>query len=237
MPHPRGVSQRELAAIMRNPNHAWFVAIALVIAACAATPGDKGSATQHKRDRLEGVPLVWKPTNQPGSLNVTEFAGTAEVKAQLDPIADTRQNPGLLGENRERNTPRKVTTPDNVAAFVTDKFRMLIYQSGIDVVNSGATVIIRPDLRSFYVDELYTYRGDVRIGVTVIDPSGKVLWRGIAAGSMGRFGRSYKADNYYETLSDSLIDAVDNLLKNPSFLRALSGQGATEQVYAAINFD
>ena len=222
---------------MRTLKHAWFVAIALAIAACATTPGDKGSAVQHKRDKLEGVPLVWKPTSRPDSLNVTEFAGAAEVKVQIDPIADTRKNPGLLGENRGRNTPRKVTTPDNVGAFVTDKFRMLIFQSGIDVVDSGATAIIRADLRSFYVDELYTYRGDVRIGVTVIDPSGKVLWRGIAAGTQGRFGRSYKADNYYETLSDSLIDAVDKLLKNPGFLRSLSGQGPTEQVHAAISLD
>jgi hypothetical protein len=122
-----------------------------------------------------------------------------------------------------------------VAAFVTDKFRMLMYQSGIDVVDSDATVIIRLDLRSFYVDELYTYRGDVRIGVKVIDPSGKILWSGIAAGSQGRFGRSYKADNYYETLSDSLVDAVDNLLKNRGFLRSLSGQGATEQAHEAMN--
>jgi len=120
--------------------------------------------------------------------------------------------------------PRKVTTPDDVAAFVADKFRMLITQSGFQVVPNGGTAIVKPDLRSFYVNETTIYRGEVRIAVVVTGASGEVLWQGVTAGSIGRFGGSYSSKNYYKTLSDSLIDAVDNLVKNPGFRKSLSGR-------------
>jgi hypothetical protein len=43
----------------------------------------------------------------------------------------------------------------------------------------------------------------------------------VTNGSASRWGRSYKADNYYETLSDSLLDALHKLLSNADFIAAL----------------
>ena len=68
-----------------------------------------------------------------------------------------------------------------------------------------------------------TYNGDVRLKVTLIDPSGTSLWTGITSGAATRFGRSYRAENYYEVLSDSLVKAVQNLMQNASFRSALEG--------------
>lgn len=195
---------------MHRLKNCTLVAVAFLVVACAA--------------KLEGIPLVWMPTNQPGSFDVME--GVADARVQIEPMIDKRSNPSLLGANLEHQVPRDVTTSDNVAAFVTDKFRMLIAQSGFDVVRSGGTVIVKPELRSFYVNETTIYKGEVRIAVSVTDASGEVLWQGIAAGSIGRFGASYSAKNYYKTLSDSLIDAVDNLMKNPGFVKSLSGRTA-----------
>jgi hypothetical protein len=65
------------------------------------------------------------------------------------------------------------------------------------------------------------YKGDVRMVVTLTDANGKSLWTGTTGGSASRFGRSYKAENYFEALSDSLIEATYNLLRNPGFHDAL----------------
>lgn len=42
-----------------------------------------------------------------------------------------------------------------------------------------------------------------------------------AVGDAERFGRSYKADNYCETMSDMVIRATYNLLANAGFREAL----------------
>jgi len=42
-----------------------------------------------------------------------------------------------------------------------------------------------------------------------------------AFGGAENFGRSYKADNYYETLSNMVLRATYNLLANPGFHQAM----------------
>jgi len=51
---------------------------------------------------------------------------------------------------------------------------------------------------------------------------GSLGWSGAAAGGTERFGRSYKAENYYETLSDAVLRATQNLLANSAFTKAFS---------------
>ena len=85
------------------------------------------------------------------------------------------------------------------------------------VVDSGATHVLKAELKQFYVEEIDTYKGDVRMAVTLTNAAGTPVWQGITEGSASRFGRSYKAENYYEALSDSLIEATTNLVRNPGF--------------------
>ena len=174
-----------------------------------------------KRDKLEGIPLLWTHTSELPKGGALQFTGAGVVKIQIDPFTDTRDDPSFLGQNLERKVPRKVTTPDNVAAFVTEKVKMLVAAAGFYVVDSGGTVIVKTDIKSFSVDETQIYRGDVRLAVSVTNPSGNLLWQGIAEGHAERFGHSYRDDNYYETLSDSLIDAVHNLVEKPGFRKAV----------------
>ena len=64
--------------------------------------------------------------------------------------------------------------------------------------------------------------GSVVLNVTVSDRNGKVLWQGTAWGSNQTFGRSYHLDNYQQVLSDSLVDAANNLLKSQALREALT---------------
>jgi hypothetical protein len=55
-------------------------------------------------------------------------------------------------------------------------------------------------VKRFFVREDASYKSEVAIHLTVVDRDGKVLWNRLASGEATRFGRSYKAENYYEVL-------------------------------------
>jgi hypothetical protein len=177
-----------------------------------------------KRDKLEGIPLVWKPTTNVATLGSVDLTGMTNIKVQVDRLGDKRDDHGFIGQNSEKQPPRKVTTPDDVAAFVTDHMKSLIKGAGMNVVDSGGTVTVKGEILQFFVEETDTYKGDVRIQLSVTNAAGKVVWTGRTGGSASRFGRSYKDENYYEALSDSLIEATYNLIKNPGFHDALVGK-------------
>jgi len=56
---------------------------------------------------------------------------------------------------------------------------------------------------------------------------GNTGWLSVASGAAKRWGRSYKAENYYEVLSDSLLEAVFKLLKSDKLHDALAASAAT----------
>ncbi len=109
----------------------------------------------------------------------------------------------------------------DVAAFVTDHFRESLHSAGLNIVDGAADVTISGELRQFFVTETSTYKGEVSVILHVKNSAGKDLWTGVVGGDSTRFGRSYKADNYYETVSDMVLRASYNLLSNQGFRDAL----------------
>ena len=166
------------------------------------------------------IPLVWKPTNRLAKTDTVDLTGRKDAKVRVE-VTDNRKERSLIGRNTEKLPPRNVTTKDNVAAFVYDNLTRLISGTGLTEVDSTSAVLLKAEVLEFFVEETETYNGDVRLKVTLIDPSGTSLWTGITSGASTRFGRSYRAENYYETLSDSLVKAVQNLTQNASFRSAL----------------
>ena len=172
---------------------------------------------------LEDIPLLWMPTIGMFSIGSAELAELQNARLQIAPVTDKRENAALIGQNRKEQTPRQVTTPDDVSAFVTNRMKALMSAAGIKVVDSGDTAILKTELRQFFVDETNTYQAEVILRVTLTDPNGDVLWSGLTSGAAARRGRSHKADNYYQTLSDSLVGAVQQLIQNRGFRKALAG--------------
>lgn len=172
--------------------------------------------------KLENIPLVWKPKDHPTASAGAASAEFFKTKVKVAPMTDSRKDPALIGENKEKQPVRTVTTSDNVAAFVTNQFKTLLSSAGMTVVDSGESVVIKGDVQQFFVTETDNYIGDVRLGITVTDASGKSLWQGTATGNSSHFGRSYRADNYYESLSDAISVATSNLLQNQGFQAALT---------------
>jgi Uncharacterized lipoprotein len=172
-----------------------------------------------KTKLLELVPLEWRPTSnlQLGTTPMT--ASTVTVAT----FSDGRESKDAIGENREGDEPKPVTTNADVGAFVGAHLRQLFDEAGIKTVDADGAVTVRGEVKKFFVRETNTYKSDVVIQLTVIDRDGKTLWKGLASGEATRFGRSYKAENYYEVLSDAVVNTVSSMLRAPEFQRALSG--------------
>ena len=174
----------------------------------------------HAATLLLNVPLKWRPTSDL-RLGAMEMASQAPI--QFDVFRDVRADKQKIGENREDPTPKPVTTTDDVGAFVSTNMRGLFDNAGLKTVDSNGAVTIKGEVTQFFVRETSLYRSEVTVHVTVVDRNGKVLYGGTATGEAKRFGRSYELEDYYEVLSDAIVNAVSSMLQSEQFQKALSG--------------
>jgi hypothetical protein len=170
---------------------------------------------------LTDVPLVWKADNNALLSDSTTLTVLLTHKIKLEPFGDSRSNKQEIGKNIEKAEVRTVTTKDNVAAWCTERMKDILRQYGMSVVENDATVIIKAELINFYVTESSVYSAIVTLRVSASDPKGKVLWQGVISAEAQRFGRSYKLENYQESLSYAFLDAVKTLLNNQGFNAAI----------------
>jgi len=185
-------------------------------------------ALAKKKKSLEGIPLVWSPTTEMGEVGAVDLTGLYDLTLAVGALEDNREAPELIGENREdeeKGTVLKVTTSDNVAEFVATHMKTVIGDLGVDVADEGADVTISGEVKKFFCLEESVYQAEVLLKIKVVS-GGETLWAGVAGGSSKRFGRSMKADNYHEALSDSLLDAVVSLFRVDKFREALVAAAA-----------
>jgi hypothetical protein len=169
---------------------------------------------------LEHVPLQWKPTSEL-QLGPTQMS---QMPIQFEMFQDVRENKPAIGENDEDAQPKPVTTTDDVGAFVSSHMRELFQHAGLKTVDSDGAVTIKGDVQQFFVRETHTYQAEVAVRLTVVSRDGRTLWSGLASGDASRFGRSYKLENYYEGLSDAIVNTVSSMLQSAQFQAALSGR-------------
>jgi hypothetical protein len=191
------------------------VVLAVLLAVCLGAPASA-------QKKLEGIPLVWKPSSKKSS-GVVNLAGLADVKVQVEPFVDTRDNKAKFGENREDKVVRPVTTSGSVADFCTQNFKNTLKQYGLSVVPSGGNVVVKGEILEFMVIETNTYKAEVRLKLAVTK-RGKTAWAGLASGTSSRWGRSYKDENYYEAISDALLEASTNAIEDDGFRKALGAK-------------
>ena len=170
---------------------------------------------------LENVPLQWKPTSE---LSLGGAVQSSQAPIQFEPFQDVRADKHAIGQNREdENKPKPVTTNDDVGAFVSAHMRQLFERAGYKTVDANGAIVIKGEVRRFFVEETSTYRSELVVHLSIEDVNGKTLWSGLVPGDATRFGRSYKLENYYEELSDAVVNAVSSLLRSDEVLKALQG--------------
>ena len=181
-------------------------------------------AIAHDDDKpLTDIPLVWAPSNSIADFDPKpDLSPIMDVKLQINKFKDARQNPTAIGENREdADKPKPVTTKDDVGAWVSDGLNKALTSAGLNVVQSGGQVVLSGEVRALFSTETSRYSTDVTLRLTAKNAFGKTLWSGVALGHDSHFGRSYKAENYYQNLSDGVMDALQTLLNNKDFMAAI----------------
>lgn len=181
-------------------------------------------AIAHDDDKpLTDIPLVWAPSNSIADFDPKpDLSSIMDVKLQINKFKDVRDNPSAIGENREdADKPKPVTTKDDVGAWVSDNLNKVLQTAGMNVVKSGGDVVLDGEVRALFSTETGRYSTDVTLRITAKNAAGKTLWSGIALGHDSHFGHSYKAENYYQNLSDGVMDALQSLLNNKDFMIAI----------------
>ena len=166
----------------------------------------------------DAVSLKWKPTSDIGSVS---HGGISNLVFTIQAFKDSRSDKRLIGRNIESaGKIRPVTTQEDVGRWTSDRFGDLLKMQGLHVGTQGQ-VILTGDVLKFEVEESETYRGQVLVKLYARDAKGALLWEGVMSGSADRFGRSFNLENYYEVLSDSLIEAVSSLLSRTDFVQSV----------------
>ncbi len=132
---------------------AAFLASLLIDAAAFAAP-----------KTLENIPLKWTPTTTLAELGPVDLSGAMlTAKIHFESLVDTRQNPTLIAENREKpDKVRTVTTSSDVAGFVNEHLQASLRSAGLNIVEGPADIVVSGEIRQFFVTEVNTYNGGYR---------------------------------------------------------------------------
>jgi hypothetical protein len=173
---------------------------------------------------LTDVPLVWTPVNNSYNVSPATIAGYGSHKFKIMPFSDLRKDKEEIGRNIERGQLKLVTTKDDAGRWCADALKEIFRHYGLKLADTKETVILKGDIVKLHVTESSTYEATATVKMTARNSSGNVLWQGTINGNSKRFGRSYKLDNYYESLSEAYQDAVNGMLKNSAFRKALKAR-------------
>lgn len=161
--------------------------------------------------RFKDESLEWKPTNNVHNIDSSKIpAALFKEKIKVQPFVDLRTNKNEIAEN--------VTTKDDVAIWCADRFKELLKEAGLTVVETGETLDIQGDIINFGAVEENLYQGYVGIKISAHKLDGTREWQGMVKGKSSQWGRSHRLDNYFEVLSNAYLNAVEELLKNDNFL-------------------
>jgi hypothetical protein len=173
---------------------------------------------------LKDIPLEWKPSDAVSSYGAIDLTAYQNAQFVIRPFTDARKQPpeiGISTEKRFSDRDMVVTTNQNVADWLTDNVAKVFPQFGINVVTGNGTFFVDADVVKFFVTESSRYNAEVSLKVKVTGKNGAVVWQGMTAGTASFLGRSFKAYNYSEALSNATISAVHGLLNDDSFKQAV----------------
>lgn len=201
---------------LRPTIHSIFLMLSIVLCGIAVPA--------YAKQLLHNIELDWRPTSK--ALASRGNPALAGLTVQLGSFGDTRANRQLIGENRkeaDEGTVLPVSTVTDVPAWVAKHLKETLQQNGVNVVDSGAAIVLDGDVQRLFVEETNNYQANIVLHLRVRDTGGAVLWETNLSANESRFGRSYKKENYCELLSDTLINLTHVLLGNAKFRDAVTG--------------
>lgn len=173
---------------------------------------------------ITDLPLVWSGVKQnPVATTAVDRAFEA-VPVTLGELRDMRPgDKGKVGTYEEDGFV--VMTSGNVADFWRGRLRAMLESAGARL-ESAPQARIDADLLQFDCIEGKTFNGVVRMRIIVSRP-GAEPWSKHYEGRSKRWGRTHKAENFNETLSNALAEATRKVVQDEAFAKALLGQPQT----------
>ncbi|HRO66816.1 MAG TPA: hypothetical protein PL182_04565, partial [Pseudobdellovibrionaceae bacterium] len=152
--------------------------------------------------------------------SVGDLGKLSQARLKVEKLTDARtlEPKARIGEYSEKeDSVLYVETSSDVAEFVTNGMKDSLTKAGVQLVEDNPQYTLSGEVRELYVTEKNTYQGRSSIQLT-LKKNGKAVWEGVIRGKNSRFGRTYKMENYMESLSDSVADTTIGLLGNDGFL-------------------
>ncbi len=142
------------------------------------------------------------------------------------PLEDRRRHDQkLIGENREKDTPRPIYSNKAISAFTTDTLKQAFATWGGKTSNNS-DISLHGEIVQLFVIETHLYVAEVRINFYLKDKQGKVIWEGSKYGKAKRFGKSMASGNYNEVLSDALRESFSQLFSDEMFCASWTSRNA-----------
>ena len=166
------------------------------------------------------VALVYDPTSD---LDVGAVSDVPTIPVSID-VADRRTEGEQVGVNLEEEddpVPVLAEPGTTVSGFVREAMSKELSEMGLNVVESGGQRHLAVEVLKLWVREENTYKGELRVRVRVLDSSGAERANLVGTGAASRWGSSMDEENYQETLSDCVVDVIQNLVKEGNLLAAL----------------
>ncbi|MBC7370471.1 MAG: hypothetical protein H7326_02835 [Bdellovibrionaceae bacterium] len=171
---------------------------------------------------IEGVELKWKATTDLKEVAAANL-GAISSSVAIPPFKDSRKVEPMnkVGENTEGKAALPVTTTTDIPQFVTDNVKEIFRKSGLTLAEGKGDYTLNGEIIDYFVSETNMYNGSMTVKLTLLKGD-KPIWKGTVVGTNKRFGRSYKLDNYLETLSDLVVDFATKLATNHDFKSQLN---------------
>ena len=164
-------------------------------------------------DPLTNIDMVFRDSDVKDDYDRNEWnQELARMTFNVQPATDDRPDPTSrqIGFCEDKKLP--VTTRTDIAAFVTSSVQRVFQQTGIRTSPTSGTKLYL-GVRDLFVQEGGLYAGRISIDYTVVNEKGDTLYFSPATSTSKRWGKTYRLDNYMETLTGALFSNVDDFLK------------------------
>lgn len=198
---------------MKAPSIAFLVAHLVALGGIATAACGGGG-------NIKNLPLRWQGVDKAPAPSAS-VARALSASPLAFALRDLRESPQAVG--RYAGDGFVVQTTDNVGQYCTDKLGAILVSAGARL-EPGAPTMLEVELLDYFVVEGGTFEGTVRLRAT-LKRSGGEGWTKTFAGTSKRWGRTHNPENFNEALSNSLAEAIQQLLKDEEFARALGAPG------------
>lgn len=192
--------------------------IVLGFVACARNRGAEGAEGGNGL----AVHVDYTPT---GTVDIESVSWVRPgMRVRVEPVVDTRPEPGKLGENVEG---ARVPVTESVQGLTVRAVETALHRElqglGLQLVATAAEAerVLQVSIVRLWVSEDNTYNAEFRMTVEVRGAGGEVYASVLAAGTAKRFGSSLSEANYNEAWSSAFMEAFENVVEDPKFGEAM----------------